>query len=218
MRSMLVCAAALMAAAVNASASGLGDPFAGLSGLPLGAEEAAQIAGGDVKMTLNAERNSLRVEVSAQKDRRTGHKKAGSERSYEIEAHNRVADTNKADYMPADGSDGGKLKTKPERFPEGSWKVTGVRERKDKYGPNIVDTDAVGEVEAFDASGASVGRRKDRGYAIHSNSRPFNESRSWGCIVVKEEDNRRLAGTLRRDIEQWGKGRQTLKVERERER
>jgi hypothetical protein len=220
---MLVLAAVLLAAAANASAIGLGDPFAEVAGALMGPEEAAAVEGGDVHMTLNAERTKLEVKVTAQKDSRTGHKKAGSERRFEIEAHNRVVDTKKADFMPAgktpaelDGK--GKLGSRPEQFPSGTWNVTAVKERKDKFGPNIMKTNAVGNVEVFDGKGNSLGRYKDAGYAIHSNTSDFSTSKSWGCIIVKEADNRRLAAALNRDIACWGSGRQTLRVGNKRDK
>ena len=181
MRHMLVFAAILAIAAANASASGAVDPFDGVLGTAIGEEEAAALDGGDVHITLNAERTRLKVEVSVQKDKDRGHKIAGSERSYEIVAHNRVVDTKTADFMPAGDKpaalkDQEKLTSKPEQFPAGTWKVTAVKERTDKFGPNIVNTNAVGKVEVFDKNGNSLGRYNDTGYAIHSNTNDFNSS------------------------------------------
>lgn len=220
MRHMLALAAVLVAVAANASASGPGDPFAGVAGSLMGPEEAAAFDGGDVRMTLNAERTKLKVEVTGSVDHPSiGHRKNGSQLSFEIDVHNRVVDTKKADFMPAGKSPAslegqGKLSSRPEQFPEGTWKVTAVVARKDKYGPNMIKTNAVGNVEVFNEKGASLGRYKDTGYALHSNTNDFSVSKSWGCIIVKQADNRRLANLIDRDKKVCGGGRQTITVKR----
>jgi len=218
MKAMLILAAAIVVAAANASASALGDPFAGVGGVAIGAEEAASLAGGDVTMTLNKERTKLKVKVDYEEKSSAGKSKVSY--SYEVDAHNRVADTQKADFMPAGGATPealkgkGKLTSRPESFPAGTWDVTSVKKRGDKFGPNMIGTDAVGSVEVFDAKGRRQGRYRDWGYAIHSNKDGFSRSKSWGCIIVREADNERLAGEINRDRARGGK--QTLVVESER--
>jgi len=220
MKSMLILVAVLVAA-LDASASGLDDPFAGIRARRLDPAEAALVEGGDVRIKVNADRTKALVEVSARKDSRTGHKLAGSAKSYEVEVHNRVRDTKEAAFMPKDGQtpaelkDKGKLSTKPEKFPAGTWKVTSVEEREGKYGPYMFKTDAVGEVEVFDEDMNSLGRYKDIGYAAHSNEKDFSSSQSDGCIILKQSDNRRIAKDLKEDRRSWGKGRQWLTVDRD---
>jgi hypothetical protein len=114
-----------------------------------------------------------------------------------------VADTTKAPFMPAagdrDGSPlGAGLTTKPAPFPAGTWNITKVAPCSGSYGPNMIGTNAVGTVDVY-ANGVKVGSASDVGYAIHSNAKPFGSSQSYGCIVVKKEDNARLAEILEAD-------------------
>jgi hypothetical protein len=214
MKSILILAATLFVVAANASASSSGDPFAGVQGIPLGEEEAAALEGGDVAMTLNRERSKLKVQVDFESESPTGRSKVSY--SYEVDAHNRVVDTKEAGYMPVGGEtpvalkDKGKLTSRPGTFPAGTWEITAVKKRTDKFGPNMMSTDAVGTVEVFDRKGKSLGFYKDGGYAIHSNTNDFSKSKSWGCIIVKEADNRKLADEIARDKARNGK--QTLTV------
>ncbi len=219
MKVTLVLAAFLSIAAANASASGPGDPFAAVRGIPIGGMEAESIEGGDMFMRLNKERNKLEVHTEFPSKTASGLPTRVSF-SYSMDAHNRVVNTKGADFMPAGGAipenlrDKGSLASRPEGFPAGVWNVTAVKERKDKFGPYMISTDAVGVVEVFDAKGNSLGRYKDAGYAIHSNTNDFKTSQSWGCVILREEDNRRLAEALSRDVERCGRNRQKVMIER----
>jgi len=193
-------AAALVAEPPGASADA--DPFAGLPGRAITPAEARTIDGGDVYMTLNPERTKLTVKVY-DNEYEASLGRLGPKESYTVDAHNRIQDTTSAPFMPA-GQDSktyagvGGLTTRPGEFPEGCWNITNVREEKGKYGPNMISTDAVGRVQVY--SGASkVAEANDRGYAIHSNTNSFDSSVSHGCVVVRQEDNNRIAKTLRDD-------------------
>ncbi len=171
-----------------------------LPGIGIEGEEAASIAGGDVFMSLNAERTRLTIKVYTNDDelRRL---KPTPLKTIEVDAHNRIVDSKQAPYIPAANSkvpSGANLTSKPEAFPSGTWNITGVRATSDKYGPNMISTNAVGKVEVY-ADGASVGRYSDAGYAIHSNVKDFERSRSNGCIVVRQADNRLISSVLRAD-------------------
>jgi len=140
---------------------------------------------------------------------------------FEIEAHNRVQETTKAPFMPTKTSErqlpgAAGYTSRPEAFPGGSWAVGDVVERDDKYGPNWIRTNAVGHVEVYGKDGTRAGVYEDTGYAIHSNSgRAFNESSTWGCVLVKEEGNQRLAEAIRSDRICGGR-KQVLTVRAER--
>lgn len=173
----------------------------GLPGLPLSDLEESTITGGDVFMSLNASRTRLTVKVYTNNDelRRL---RPTPLKTFEIDAHNRIMETTKAPYMPAKGDSkvpaGANLTTKPEAFPSGTWRITSVRKTSGDYGPNMISTNAVGRVKVY-ADGVSVGEYSDAGYAIHSNKKDFSVSKSYGCIVVREADNRELARVLRED-------------------
>ena len=222
MRIILVMAAVLAAAAATASASASlpEDPFAGLEGIVLAADEAAAIEGGDIGLELNETRDKIKVTVRYASTTPQG-RPTTVQYSYSIDAHNNVADTKEADFMPAGGKTPDRLKgetglkSKPEPFPEGTWKITAVKERKDKFGPNLMSTDAIGKVEVFDKKGKGKGKYEDEGYAIHSNTNDFDKSKSWGCIIVKQNDNENLARQIRTDMER--KGRQTITVKERKE-
>jgi hypothetical protein len=216
MRISLILFAVLAAAIRSVSASEADDPFAMLAGKVLGLEEAAFFVGGDVRMSLSPERNAITVRVvnSREKTRRG---EPEVEDAYTVEAHNRVVQTKSAPFMPTKASrqqlkNAEELSSAPEQFPEGTWNVTGVAERNDKFGPYMIKTDAEGSVDVYDKSGKRLGSYADRGYAIHSNTTDFSVSKSWGCVVVKAEDCKRIATTLTADRAQDAKTKQTFAV------
>ena len=178
------------------------DPFAGLPGIVLTASEAASIRGGDVVVKLNAQRTKLQVDVYIN-DSELRRLNPNPIKTLVLDAHNRVADTTKAPFMPANGDRDGMplgagLTTKPAPFPAGTWNITTVKPCAGSYGPNMIGTNAVGKVDVY-ANGVKVGSANDVGYAIHSNAKPFESSKSYGCIVVKKEDNIKLADILDAD-------------------
>jgi len=199
------------------------DPFAALGGVAIDATEAASIDGGDVFLDLDRARTRLKVTVvDNEYEARLGRIKP--KEVYYVDAHNRLVDTIDAPFFVAgsskdmwDGVQG--LTTRPVPFPEGTWNITGVREvelEELKYGPYMIGTDAIGWVEVYSA-GSRVTTAYDGGYAIHSNSNDFSSSQSYGCIVVRESDNRRIAASLKADRAQLpieGKSRQTISVSR----
>lgn len=233
MRKILVFAAiaALPAFAVFAEAGppgqaapaclpGLADPFGDVSCATLSEAELAAALGGDVYLELNEARTRLKVTVtSTDPEAKLG--LVPRKEVFEIDAHNRVQDTTKAPFMPTrasekqlPGADG--YTSRPAAFPGGSWAVGDVVARDDKYGPNWVRTNAVGQVEVFGRDGARVGVYEDTGYAIHSNSgKAFGESSTWGCVLVKEDGNQRIAEAIRSDRICGGR-KQVLTVRAER--
>lgn len=170
--------------------------------------ECARIAGGDVKMRMNAARTNIHVNViDNEYEARLG--RIPPKESFDIEVHNRVMKTNRASYIPASDSrsypgreDG--LTTMPEPFPEGTWRIVRVRERTDKYGPFMIMTDAIGMVDVFRPAVAEgelelCGRFSDTAYGIHSNTIPFERSLTYGCVIARQEDLERLALVLAAD-------------------
>lgn len=212
-------------------ASGCAQPSS-YSALPpfataLSMEECGEIRGGDVRMVLNAARTRLKVNVvDNEYEARLG--RIPPKEVYEIDVHNRVVETKSAPYMPTaeakrQTSGAGGLTTRPGLFPEGNWLVTGLKARSDKYGPYMISTGAVGEVEVY-MQGASEGEKiylgsyKDSGYAIHSNTIPFEYSKTYGCLIARQQDLARLATTLNKDKQENAKAVQTIRVRNNHER
>lgn len=173
---------------------------AGLPGAAIEAEEAAAIHGGDVFMSLNENRTKLTVKVYIN-DEELLRLRPTPIATFEVPAHNRIVDTKEAPYYSPQGGrvpEGADLTSRPSRFPGGTWRVTEVASVSGKFGPNMIRTDAVGSVEVF-AGGKSVGTYSDVGYAIHSNTNDFRYSKSLGCVIVRQEDNARIAAVLNAD-------------------
>ncbi len=178
-----------------------------VEGVPLSQNECAAVVGGDVRMSLNRNRTKLTVNViDNEYEARLG--RTPPKEVLEFDVHNRVVDTTQAPFMPAT-SDGRALAalaattSKPSRFPEGYWSITAIKPRQDKYGPYMISTNAVGNVEVFVNDGAGgytpVGMFSDLGYALHANTNPFDVSKSYGCLVLKQEDIAALANILKAD-------------------
>lgn len=207
---------------------GQGSPAALKAPLPpgcvfLSAEQCESICGGDVRMVLNAARTKLTVNViDNEYEARLG--RIPPKEVYEIDVHNRVVDTDEAPFMPTAGSrrrTSGRsgLTTRPEQFPEGNWLITGVSPRQDKYGPYMIGTGAVGEVEVYESGPRGrrpIGRHKDTGYGVHASTVPFDASGTYGCIVASQESITKLAGTLQKDREENPDAVQTIRVSRRR--
>lgn len=190
-------AAAILAAAVSSQDL---DPFAALEGIAPALDRPEDFRGGDVFIRASARRNRL-VVVEIPID---GRGRAGR---YEVESHNRVTQGVSADLITREGKVPGYAAV-PEGFPKGTHRVTTVKARTDKFGPYSIGTDAEGCVDTYRVtkedgkivSSEYAGKAKDYGYSIHSNrEKSFETSRSWGCIIVREADCRRLARTLRAD-------------------
>lgn len=187
----------------------------------LDGEDCSSIVGGDVRMVLNTSRTRLTVNViDNEYEALLG--RIPPKEVYEIDVHNRVVETTCAPFMPT-GESRRQLGTtegvmaSAGFFPEGNWLVTGVKTRSDKYGPYMIGTGAVGEVDVYsqglgEGEKIYLGRYKDLGYAIHSNTVPFEYSKSYGCLIVRQEDVARLADTLRRDKQENEKAVQTIRV------
>ena len=221
----LLVAAFIMAGMGNASAStwAVRDGASGfkLFGSPLDLESCALIRGGDVRMVVNSERNSITVNViDNEYEARLG--RIPPKKVFHIDVHNRVVDTIKAPYMPTAsakkqlGNTSG-FTSKPEVFPEGNWRITNVRTRNDKYGPYMIKTNATGMVDVY-APGVEegrlnyIGRYPDTGYAIHSNTVPFENSKSYGCLIIKQADAEMLASILEADKKENPAAVQTIRV------
>ena len=187
----------------------------------LDSREASLVRGGDVRMVLDAIREKLTVKVIKNEyEGRIG--RIPPLEVYEIDVHNRILQTNDAPFMPTiasrtalGDSSGYKASTSP--FPEGLWQITSVKPRNDKYGPYMVMTEAVGTVRVY-APGAKegemvyVGDYTDTGYGIHSNTIPFEYSKTFGCIIARQADLERLAKTLIKDRQENPKTVQTIRV------
>lgn len=189
-------------------------------------EECGMIDGGDVRMVLNAARTRLTVNViDNEYEARLG--RIPPKEVYEIDVHNRIVQTNDAPFMPTSASrkelgQTESLKASASPFPEGNWCVTGVKARNDKYGPYMIGTGAVGKVDVYlpgarEGEKTYVGTYTDTGYAIHSNTVPFEYSKSYGCLVARQGDVTKLANTLRRDKEENERAVQTIRVRGRRE-
>jgi len=189
--------------------------------IPLGVEECGRIRGGDVRMVLNTARTRLRVNViDNEYEARLG--RVPPKEVYEIDVHNRIVETRNAPFMPTAESRNqtryiSDLTSRPAQFPPGNWLVTGARVRTDKFGPYMISTRAVGEVEVYvkgsgEGDSFYIGNYKDTGYAIHSNTVPFEYSKTYGCLVARQEDLARLAATLARDRQEDAKAVQTIMV------
>jgi len=181
-----------------------------LPGMPLSQEECAAVKGGDVRMKLNGDRTKLTVNViDNEYEARLG--RIPPVKVLEYDVHNRIVDTVKAPFMPAtkEGRElaaSGQVTTKPSSFPAGYWSVTAVKPRDDKYGPYFIATNAVGQVDLYRNNGAGnyqhLGTGADIGYGLHANTNPFSVSKSYGCIVMKQQDVAELAGILSADRRQ----------------
>ncbi len=193
-----------------------------VDGVPLSQNECASVVGGDVRMSLNQARNRLKVNViDNEYEARLG--RIPPKQVVEFEVHNRVVNTTKAPFMPAT-SDGralaasASITTRPSQFPEGYWSITAIKPRQDKYGPYMISTNAIGSVEAFVNDGAGgympVGNYRDLGYALHANTNPFDVSKSYGCLIMKQEDLAALTGILKADKAENPKAVQKLLVPR----
>ena len=94
-------------------------------GEPLDHDESAAVTGGDVRMSLNQDRTKLKVNViDNEYEARLG--RIPPKEVFEIDVHNRVVDTQKAPFMPADAAgrklaSSGSVTSKPSQFPEGYW-------------------------------------------------------------------------------------------------
>jgi hypothetical protein len=229
--STLILAAVLMNA-VGESPPGL---FDFLTGTELSDAESAFYTGGDVRMELDEARSRVKVKVyDNEYEARLG--RIGPSEVFTVEAHNRIVETTEAPFYPVGRSakvyEGvGGLTTEPVEFPSGSWNVTAVEERSGKYGPYMIKTDAVGEVQVYSGE-SKVGTATDGGYAMHSNSNDFSVSKSYGCVIMRQEDTRRVARTLIADTKNFEekairesftkaketRPRQTIRVRSRRER
>jgi hypothetical protein len=178
-----------------------------MPGKPLCRDECAAVVGGDVRMSLNQDRTKLTVNViDNEYEARLG--RIPPKQVLELDVHNRIVNTTQAPFMPA-SADGRMLAafasvtTKPSQFPEGYWTITAVKPRDDKYGPYMLSTNAVGRVEVYVNDGLDgympVGMYSDLGYALHSNTNPFSVSKTYGCLILKQDDVAMLAGILRQD-------------------
>jgi len=185
----------------------------------LDGEDCSSIVGGDVRMVLNTSRTRLTVNViDNEYEALLG--RIPPKEVYEIDVHNRVVETTCAPFMPT-GESRRQLGTtegvmaSAGFFPEGNWLVTGVKTRSDKYGPYMIGTGAVGGgcllPRSWEGEKIYLGRYKDLGYAIHSNTVPFEYSKSYGCLIVRQED---VASWLTRCEEQAEneKAVQTIRV------
>lgn len=179
------------------------DPFGDIACAVLTEAELEAALGGDVYMELDESRTRLKVTVtSTDPEAKLG---LVPKEVYYVDAHNRVVETEKAaPYMPTAAErkklgDTSDMRSTPERFPAGTWNITEVRKDDGKFGPNMIKTDAVGLVDTYSAKGEYLGKRQDTGYAIHSNTNDFNKSKSWGCLIVRAEDNERIARSIRDD-------------------
>ena len=176
------------------------DWFEGLDEIAPALDRPGDYRGGDVFIRASARRDRL-VVVEIPID---GKGKAGR---YEVKAHNRVTQGASADLITKEGKVPGYAAV-PEGFPEGTHKVTTVTARTDKFGPYSIGTDAEGLVDSYKVtkqdgkvvSSEYAGKVADYGYSIHSNrEKPFETSRSWGCIIVREADCGRIARSIRAD-------------------
>ncbi|MFZ4616131.1 MAG: hypothetical protein ACOYM2_08055 [Rectinemataceae bacterium] len=181
------------------------DPFEGLPGFEITQAEAASIDGGDVVMSLNASRTKMTVNVYTN-DQELRRLNPQPLKVLVMDSHNRIVETIKAPFMPAPGSAkpamDGPFTSKPASFPAGLWSVTGVKTAtgsQAKYGPNIINTNAVGTVRVYDTNGTFLGESADVGYAIHSNTNGFAVSKSYGCVIIGQNDNAVLGNILRSD-------------------
>ncbi len=191
-----------------------------IPGEPLSQDACAAAVGGDVRMSLNQNRTKLTVNViDNEYEARLG--RIPPEQVLEFDVHNRVVNTTQAPFMPAKAAGrtlaaSASVTTKPSQFPEGYWTVTAVKPRSDKYGPYMLSTNAVGNVEVYVSDGTggqlSIGTYSDLGYALHSNTNAFNVSKSYGCLILKQEDVAMLAGILQQDRAENAKAVQKILV------
>jgi hypothetical protein len=191
--------------------------------IPLSQSACAEIFGGDVRLELDVNGSRLKVSVIDNEYEARLNRYPPRE-VYEIPVHNRIVDTTEAPFMPTKASaaqtawaEG--LVSRPVPFPEGLWDITAVKPRADKYGPYMVSTNARGSVDVYmkvpDSAGKIyIGTFADTGYGIHSNTIPFEYSKTFGCIVAKQEDLERLAKTLAEDKKDDPSSSQTLWVNR----
>jgi hypothetical protein len=187
----------------------------------LTADECEGIFGGDVRMFLNAARTNMTVKV-LENDAEGRLGKIPPTEVYEIQVHNRLVDTINAPFLPTPetsrilGSIAG-LTSKPNSFPVGTWNITSIAARDDQYGPYMIRTNATGTVDVFrsqsNGSGAVyIGTYQDTGYGIHANTRPFETSQSYGCIVARKEDIVKLVNTINKDRREDTDAKQTINV------
>ncbi len=203
--------------------SGAFDPalWSFIPGEPLSRDECAAVAGGDVRMSLNRNRTRLTVNViDNEYEARLG--RIPPKQVLQFDVHNRIVDTTQAPFMPA-SADGRVLAaavpvtTRPSQFPEGYWAITAIKPRDDKYGPYMLSTNAVGKVEVYVNDGRGgympVGTYSDLGYALHSNTNAFDISKTYGCIILKQDDVAMLARILQQDRAENAKSVQKIMVQ-----
>lgn len=181
--------------------------WAGILGVPLDQDECASIVGGDVRMSLNSDRTRLKVNViDNEYEARLG--RIPPKQVLELDVHNRIADTTYAPFMPAT-KDGRELAaavsttSRPSPFPEGYWTITRITPCNDRYGPYFISTNAIGRVDVYENDGSGgqllIGKFKDLGYSLHASTVPFNVSKSYGCLVLRQDDAAMLARILQAD-------------------
>jgi len=198
------------------------DPFADIDCPVIAFAEAEALDGGDVFITLNQQRNKLTVYAT---DNRyaAGGRVDTLKQAYTVEAHNNIAKTVSAPFCPTEKSkrelaNMENVTTVPGPFPAGTWEITGTYPPSNpKYGPNMIMTNAVGRVDVVKTDDkrnviVNYGMHEDKDYAIHSNTEPMSSSKSYGCIVVSQEDNAKITKTIKTDKSRSPSQKQSLTV------
>ncbi len=172
-----------------------------VDGIQLSDAEATQLVGGDVHVDMDDMRTSVTVRVyDPQPDPRPWG--ARPDEVYTLPISAKIQNTIRAPFYPTAasalatrGMTG--LTSKPIDFPDGLWKITGVRSDPGEYGPYFINTNAVGIVEVYQ-NGKYLGKFSDIGYAGHSNIREL-AGLTNGCFLLTKSGNTRLAQTLMTD-------------------
>jgi hypothetical protein len=177
------------------------EQFFPMDGIPLSEAEAGQYSGGDVRVDMDDSRTSVTVRVydPSPDPRPWG---ARPDEIYTLPISARVQDTIYAPFFPTSASAFATrglsgLTTRPVAFPEGIWKITGIREESGQYGPFFINTNAVGRVDVYQY-GRFLGVYADVGYAGHSSGRGL-DGLTNGCFIMTKSDDLRLAKTLLAD-------------------
>ncbi|MFH2113523.1 MAG: hypothetical protein ABIJ86_03320 [Spirochaetota bacterium] len=207
MKRILICTMTILFAFTAAFADELpADPgilFQDIVAVMLNENEMADISGGDVQVVVVLNKDYSGTATITVTPRHPNGKASIIDRTtYTVAVHNRVTGTAAKDkgrndfYITS-------------QFPEGTYTITGVSRAAVGYGNSAgewVTTDATRivlasgtAIEGIQLTGTAY-QRQDDGYFWHNNeTKLFEKSKSYGCIISTKEDMDRVAATIKAD-------------------
>jgi hypothetical protein len=217
MKRILICTMTILLAFTAAFANDApADPeilFLDILAVMLNENEMADISGGDVQVVVVLNKDysgTATITVTPRYD--SGKPAIVDQSTYTVAVHNRVTGTAVEDKRRNDFYI-------TSQFPEGTHTITGVSRASTGYGNSSgewVTTDATRVVLASRTSqdkqltGVTY-ERQDEGYFWHNNeTKKFESSLSYGCMVSTKEDMDKVAATIKADRNP--RSRQTITV------